>query len=327
MLRFKYFLSESRGTIKGSGSELDRHKKTYIDPFIGSKQPTHTVAKEHEGIAAGSQVKLHGTEMVKNKLHAIVSQAGSSKKTSIPVTKLHKPGEEPENKGTKFESEFFNRMASHGLTPKNAKAAGSTAGTDVPIVNKKTNKINKGKVQSSESVFHGEVKADVSAAMGQLTIRHDSAKGGWHIPEEARAKRPGYAKQIEQAGIIDHMNKHHDPEKHGVVTTASGRAQNVVMKHPNMEPANAYLKDHHAHFVHVGDGFGTYRVGARDATGHGLPALSGTGKWTVRQKQGGNPKSRTVMFQPDGKKGLKKSHVNLENDDHLQEFKKSIGHA
>ena len=193
-------------------------------------------------------------------------------------------------------------------------------------MNKKTNKVHKGKAQSGESVFRGEVKADVSAAMGQLTIRHDPAKGGWHIPEEARAKRPEYAKQIEQAGILEHMNKHHDPDK-GVVTTASGRAQNVVMKHPNMEPANAYLKDHHADFVHVGDGFGTYRVGKRDATGHGLPPLSGTGKWTVRQKQGGNPKSRTVMFQPDGKKGLQKSHVNLENDEHLESFKKTIGHA
>lgn len=330
MLKFKQFISEeffseNRGFIKASGQEVQRHKEKYIDPHIGSKEPTHTIGKAHGDIAAGSQVKIHGTETVGKNLHAIVSTKGSSKKVSVPVNKIHKPGETPENKGAKYETDFFNRMKSHGLVPKGTSAAGSTAGTDVSVINKRKNATHKGKVQSSESVFHGEVKEGVTAAMGQLTIHHSTEKG-WHITDKARANRPEYARHVEKAGILEHMNKHYNPDKHVIPTTASGRAKSVVIKHNNLEPANAYLKDHHAHFVQVG-GHGTYRVGEKDHTGHGLPPLTGKGKWTVREKQAGNKKARTVMFQPDGKKNLTPSSVDLDKDDHLHAFKKTLGHV
>ena len=79
-------------------------------------------------------------------------------------------------------------------------------------------------------------------------------------------------------------------------------------------------------YLNLNSGFGTYKVGDKDETEHGLPGLSGNGKWTIREKQAGNKSSRTVMFQPDGKKGLNKSHVNLDDDTHLSEFKKTLGH-
>lgn len=322
--QFRLKLDEARGFIKSFGNEAERHKKKYLDPYVGSKEVTHEVGTSHDSLEAGSKVRIHSVYTGNdNKNYAVVS-GEDKKQITIPVSKLHKPGEEQVNLGTKYESDFVERMRKHGLVPKNFTAAGSTAGADVVVINKKKDTVHPGKVMGENSVFQGEVKQDVTAAMGQLTIRHSKEKG-WHIPEDARAKRPKYAAEIEKAGILEHMNKNL-PDPSQTETTASGRAKNIVLKHPNLSPADAYLQDHHAHFVQVGSGFGTYKVGDKDETEHGLPGLSGNGKWTIREKQAGNKSSRTVMFQPDGKKGLNKSHVNLDDDTHLSEFKKTLGH-
>jgi hypothetical protein len=120
------------------------------------------------------------------------------------------------------------------------------------------------------------------------------------------------------------MNNHiPDPEQQE--KTASGRAKTISVKHPDLEPAHDYLKDHHVKLLQVG-GYGTYSVGGKDVTGHGLPSISGKGKWSIRQKAEKQTNARTVAFQPDGKKGLDKSHVDLDNDEHLQQFKKTLGH-
>lgn len=317
-------LLEARGFIKSFGSEAERHKKKYLEPYIGSETHTHEVGTAHPELPAGTKVKIHSVYTGNdNKTHAVVSSE-NNKEITVPVSKLHKPGEEHVNLGTKYESDFVDRMRKHGLVPENFTAAGSTAGADVLVVNKKKNTTHPGKVMGENSVFQGEVKQDVTAAMGQLTIRHSKEKG-WHIPDDARSKRPKYAAEIEKAGILEHMNRE-VPEPSKSETTASGRAKNIVIEHPDLNPADAYLQDHHAHFVQVGSGFGTYKVGKKDETGHGLPGLQGKGKWTIREKQVGNKSARTVMFQPNGKKGLKKSHVNLDDDRDLTEFKKTLGH-
>lgn len=325
---FKYFrenLQEARGFIKSFGSEAERHKQKYLDPYVGSEEPTHEVGTSHSSLPVGSKVKIHSVYTDKDKKNYAVVSGENKEKIDIPVSKLLKPGEEKVNLGTKYESDFVERMRKHGLVPKNFTAAGSTAGADVVVINKKKNTTHPGKVMGENSVFQGEVKQDVTAAMGQLTIKHNKDKG-WHIPDDARAKRPKYAAEIEKAGILDHMNKAlPDPSK--TETTASGRAKNIVLKHPDLGPADAYLQDHHAHFVQVGSGFGTYKVGEKDHTEHGLPSLKGNGKWTIREKQVGNKSSRTVMFQPDGKKGLEKSHINLDVDEHLDSFKRTLGHS
>ena len=314
------YLMEGRGTLTASGSSGEDHKKRYIDPHVGSDKFSHVLAKEHDGVPAGSSIKIHKVENIKGKYH-VHAEDETGNHHVIPVSKLHKPGDEPKNKGHAYESTFVDRLKHHGVMPQHLSGAGSTGGTDFSVENKKKGVFHAGTV--SGHLLNGETKNGVTAAMGQLTIHHTPAKG-WHIKDELRKKRPQYAEHIEKSGIIAHMNEHHpDPEKEA--TTASGRTKTTEIKHPNLEPAHAYLKDHHVHVLQVG-GHGTYRVGDKDETGHGLPAISGKGKWRIREKQKGNKSARTVAFHPDGVKGLDKSHIDLDKDEDLGKFKKTLGH-
>jgi hypothetical protein len=316
-------------TISATGSQAPGHHEKYIKPYLPGNEKhaegTHTLASDAGNIESGSQVTIHGHSMVNGKSHVTISKPNDSKnKTTVPVSRLEKPGTKVENEGHKFETNLFKHLQSHNIVPREATPAGSTGGTDFPIVNRTKKTTHKGRASSEQSVFHGEAKLDTSAAFGQLTVHHDAEKG-WHVPEKSRALRPKFAKHIEQSGILEHLNKHSNPSLGNVETTASGRAKNVVLKHPDLKPANAYLEDHGVHVLHVGGGYGTYHVGGKDVTGHGFPALSGEGKWTAREKQKGNTRARTIMFQPNGAKGLKKSNINLENDDHAKAFKKTLG--
>lgn len=318
--------ASGRGVMTASGRDSEYQEKKYIDPHIGSQEYTHELAKPHKDVPAGAKLRIVGKERIEGKLHVHTINDATREEHTIPVSKIHKPGEAPKNKGLDYETKTFERFQKAGITPLDAKSAGSTGGTDVTIVNRNKKTTHKGRIKSAEDLVHGEVKEGVSAAMGQLTIHHDSAKGGWHVGEKARSLRPKYAKAIEDAGIIKMMNEKYDPDKHKIETTASGRAKSISVKHPDLKPAQAYLKDHHVDVLHVGSGYGTYRVGSKDETGHGLPAISGKGEWTVREKQAGNKKARTVMFKPDGVKGLTRSHVDLDKDEHLEDFAKTLGH-
>lgn len=327
MKGFKSFLNErfisGRGVIAASGKDMEYDKQKYVDPFLGSKEHSHVLATDHGEMKAGTKLKLHKTEMINGKLHVHASDEQGNKQI-IPTTKIHKPGDAPENKGTSYEKKTFEWFQKNGLTPKEAKPAGSSGGTDVPIINKKKKIVHGGKITSGEDIINGEVKNGHTAAFGQLTIQYHPKKG-WHIPDDARKKRPKYAAAIESAGLLRHMNKYQRPDKGQVETTASGRAKSLNFKHPDLKPAESYLQDHHVHVLHVGNGFGTYHVGDKDITGHGLPSISGTGQWTIRDKHR-NANTRTIMFQPDGKKGLNKSDVNLDHPEHIKSFAKALGH-
>lgn len=347
MLSFKGFLIEGKLNAKAGNpdnfdihgskyeTEGDRHAQKYIGKYLpgkpGHAEGTHTTSADiSPEIKKGDSVTIHGHEIVNGKHHAIVSAPNSSNKVSTPIGKLNKPtgATKEENEGHKFEKDTFNRFKSHGLVPEGFNPAGSTAGTDVPIINKRKNTHHQGRIVSEDkALLSGEVKKDTTAAFGQITVRHDPEKGGWHIPDSARAKRPSYAAAVEKAGLIKHLNKT-VPNPAEATTTASGRAKTERIGHPDLAPAESYLKDHHVDVLHVGGGHGTYSVGEHDVTGHGLPRLKGTGLWSIRQKQTGAKagSSRTIMFQPHGKKGLPNSHVNLDNDDHMESFKKSLGH-
>jgi hypothetical protein len=321
---FKHWIIlEGRGKITGSGAIGAEHQKKYIDPHVGSDKFSHNLAAEHDDLPKGSAIKIHKVEHIKGKIH-VHAEDETGNHHVIPASKLHKPGEAPPNKGHDYETKFVDRMKHHGLMPKDMSGAGSTGGTDFAVEHKKKNSkshFHAGTV--SGHLLNGETKNGVTAAMGQLTIHHSKEKG-WHIKDSQRAKRPEYAKHIEKAGILDHMNKHHpDPEKEK--TTASGRAKTTELPHSNLHPAEGYLKDHHVHVLQVG-GHGTYRVGEKDETGHGLPRISGQGKWRIREKQKGNKSARTVAFHPAGVKGLNKSHVDLDKDEHIHAFKKTLGH-
>jgi len=322
MKSFLSFITEV--AIMASGANANRHAEKYISPYLpgGSK---HSEQGTHTLVGSNDSVVLHSHHVENGKHSVVISKVGSSDKTKVLVSKLNKPGTKVINKGHQYEEQTFNRLKQHGLVPEGHTPAGSTSGTDVPILNKKKKDIHQGSIIGT--VHAGEVKLGTSAAFGQLTIHHDPKKGGWHIPDKARENRPKYAKEIEEAGIIEHLNKHHNPSTKGQVrTTKSGKAENVVVSHSNLSPAESYLKDHGVQVLQVGEGHGTYRVGSKDVTGHGLPRMTGKGKWTVRQKTA-NPSHRTVMFQPSGKAGLNPSHVNLDSDEHLNAFKKTLGHS
>lgn len=320
---FKSFLDYiEEKTLSASGRDTEYHTNRYIAPYIGKKN-THTLSGQIDGLSSDSPVTVHGYEDIKGKRHAIVSQNDGERKKII-FSKLNKPNTKVKNAGHKYEQDFANRLKTRGIMPSHIQTAGSTAGTDFVAENRRKRVMHPGIVTDESYLHGGETKQNTNAAFGQLTINHDP-KRGWHIPDKARSLRPGYADEIEKAGIIDHMNKNY-PDPYNVPTTASGKAKNVEFDHPNLDPAEAYLNDHHVEFLQVGGGKGTYRVGDVDKTGHGLPRISGRGKWTVREKQRGNKTSRTIQFRPNGSKGLNASHVNLDTDPHLEEFADTLGH-
>lgn len=319
MLSFKSFLTEGRGKLTASGAIGQEHLKKYIEPHIGSEEFTHTLCTEHEDLPAGSKIKIKKVMNVGGKIH-VDARDHLGLQQIIPISKLYKPGDAPPNKGHSYETNFVDRLKKHGVMPSHLSGAGSTAGTDFAVENRKKGTFHPGTVNGN--LLNGETKDGVTAAMGQLTVHHTKEKG-WHIGDAARAKRPKYAEQIEKSGILQHLNKQvKDPNK--VETTASGRAKTIEIKHPNLDPGHAYLQDHHVHVLQVG-GYGTYSVGKKDETGHGLPNISGKGVWRIREKQKGNKSARTIAFHPDGKSGLNKSHVDLDDDQHLNNFKKSLG--
>ena len=80
--------------------------------------------------------------------------------------------------------------------PAHLSGAGSTAGTDFAVENRKKGTFHHGTVDGN--LLNGETKDGVTAAMGQLTIHHTTEKG-WHVGDAARAKRPKYAKEIERS--------------------------------------------------------------------------------------------------------------------------------
>jgi hypothetical protein len=327
MKTFTQILSEA--TIKFRGLEGDRHAEKYIKPYLpggeSHQENSHTLASKVGQHAKGTRVTLVGHKVINGEHHVEVRPEGSKETVTVRASRLNKPAGSTtaENRGHKYESDFFNRAKSHGLVPEGYKPAGSTAGTDFPIINRKKKKNHGGRVTSAERVLSGEAKGGVNAAFGQGTIHFHPNKGGWHIPDRLRRERPEYAAAIEKSGVLEHMNKH-VPNPDQQETTKSGRAKTISIKHPDLEPAKAYLRDHGVNVLQVGNNYGTYRVG-KDETGHGLPEISGKGKWVVREKQLGNKRSRTVAFHPDGVNGLDKSHVNLDKDDHMEEFKKSVG--
>lgn len=322
MLSFSQYIQEA---TLSAGVEAERHAKKYLDPIIGDHNAV-TVKKEHGSIPAGAKVTVHGYgQDDKGKWHAHVSHDG--KKEHVPFGKIEKPhSKEVSNKGFDYENNFVERLKKRGVMPSHVSAAGSTGGTDFVAHDKKKESHHLGKVTSStgHSLHLGETKLGHTAAFGQLTIHHTDEKG-WHISDRARSLRPRYAEEIEKAGILEHMNKHVGHPS-TVERTASGRAKNVMKDHPNLKPAEAYLQDHHVDILQVGQGKGTYSVG-EDKTGHGLPRISGQGQWRVREKaRSKHGNTRTVQFMPKGAKGLKPSHVNLDKDEHLEAFAKTLGH-
>lgn len=307
MISFKTFLGEAKLTASGARGQYDADK--YITPYKNNSD-SHRLSGPVDGLDHTKPVSVHGYEVKDGKYHATVSQNGV--KRSVPFSKLHKPIE-TKNAGFDVENRLVAHLKKHNLMPKEASAAGSGAGNDFILHNRKTNVMHPGK-EALADVLKGEVKKDKSGAFGQLTIHH-TPEAGWHIKDRNRANRPEYAKRV-QKHVISYLNKHH---RDGNVPG------DVNIPHPDLEPANAYLRDHHVDVLHIGS-HGTYSIG-KDKTGIGLPEFKGKGgNFRVRKKnQFAKENSLTVQFQMSSVKSLEKSPVNLENEDHLPKIKKALG--
>jgi hypothetical protein len=333
MKTFFTFIEEQAAPIKSRGISAERHTKQYITPYLpgGAKhaEGTHTIASDHGEFKSGDKVTIHGHEVVDGVHHAVVSKVGSNTKTKIPTNKLIKPTTR-KNKGLAQEASLVTHLNSHGLM--HGEGAGSTAGNDFHLVDKRGKKHSKisgseGINTSSESGIHGEHKSDIkTTAFGQITLSRHPKTGKWQIDDKARAKRPEYAAHVEKATItvngkkkkiLDHLN---ETEPHGT-TNKSGFHSDETK---DLEPAHSYMRDHHVDVVHI-DSHGTFNAGHSSTTDRhktGLPNMEGNGRFRVRQKTD-NPNKRTVQFEI---RKLNKSNVNIGTSEGASEMKKRLGH-
>lgn len=336
MLSFKEFRSklfESRliseaKPIVSSGPKAERHLRQYVTPYLPggamhSKEGTHELRVDLPGAPAGTKVPLMKHKVVDGVNHVAVKAAG--KQHIIPVSKLSKPvGNKIErNKGNLFERQFTEHLKKHGLMV--GEGAGSTAGHDFHLINKKKETTHPGKLaeesdveESAAPTLAGETKRSLHAIWGQTGAHFDPTKG-WHVSPNSAEKRPSVAKHIEKEGVLKFMTKHFPK---GI---KPGQKVQLRTADTGIDHVHAYLKDHGVDVLHVGGGkHGTYRGGLSehtDRTGAGLPLPKGRGHYEVRNKEGG--KNLTIEFRVSH---LDPSDTDLEKEEHVKRIKKALGH-
>jgi hypothetical protein len=335
MLSFRFFLSEAKLNASGKKAQYDTDK--YIRPFLKGREKhtplSHEVNADVGHIKKGERVTLHTHHIDENGVHhVVVSKAGSNKKIAIPTSKIVKQSS-ARNVGLQQESVLVDHLNKHGLM--SGTGAGSGAGNDFHLLDKRTRQTKRiqGSEASAERALSGEHKANLTAAVGQLTLTRHPKTGEWHISDAARARRPEYARHVENATItneegkkvklLDHLNKTQPPG----YTAPAGRttAEDIHSDEQDLGPAHAYMRDHDVDLVHF-DSHGTYRAGRSERTDRqklGLPVLKGTGRFRVRQKQVTNPNSRTVQFSI---RRLEKSHTHIGTDEGATKIKEILGH-
>lgn len=327
MLSYNDYLTEEQKSrpLTAGGKAGDYHFDKYIKPHIASgKQTNLKLVNDHPHGKAGDSVYIHAHKQDDKGAHHVTVSTDNKSHFHVKQSELRKPSK-PSNKGHEFESKFVHRLKSAGIMPKTHSGAGSSAGSDATFLNKKVSHKEHGK-GGKRRIFRGETKGK-NAAWGQLTIHHSDEKG-WHIKDENRKRRPRYAEHVEKAGVLDYMNKTEPNPKS--VPEGQRTVKSHVIHHPNMEPANAYLRDHHVHVVHTEKG--TYTPHHKDPTGYGFPRLRGEGMFKIRQKtqhhKPGEPiRSRTVQFAPRNSKSPVASPHDLNKDEHLHKFAAHLGHS
>ena len=319
---FKDFILEGLnvGRMKSSGVEAARHTKKYVKPYIG-KKGTHTVASDAGHVSSGDTVSIHSHKIIGGVHHVEVSKAGSSKRSTIPTSKLHKPKVQS-NKGFDREDSLVTSLNKSGLMK--GKGAGASGGTDFHLIDKRPPKPER-KIPGTQGIISGETKSHINNSdFGQITLSRHPETNKWHLSDKNRAKHPEYAAEMDKArvkgpdgkhrSIVDHLNKHEPPgtsNKGGIKSTET-----------NLDPAHAYLKGHGAGVVHLAS-HGTFSAKkGSDPHNTGLPKMKGTGSFRVRQKTHDSNK-RMVHFRI---KSLNKSPVHLGTPEGVEHIKKKLGH-
>lgn len=335
MLSFSTFISEAK--LSSSGKRAQYHTDKYITPFLegkpGHKPYSHEIDSDVGPFKAGDKVTMHSHRMIGDVHHVVVSKKGSTKKIAIPTNKIKKQSTR-RNLGLKQEGDLVKHLNSHGLM--SGGGAGSTAGNDFSLIDKrgKTERRISGSegVTTSESAVTGEHKSNLSAAFGQITLTRHPTTGHWHISDKARAKRPEYARTVENSHVtvegkkvklLDYLNRSQPPSYRKPSHRAT--AEEIFSDDHDLAPAHAYMSDHHVDVVHL-DSHGTYRAGQSENVDRhrlGLPKMDGIGRFRIRQKDRANDNARTVQFMI---RRLTKSHTHIGTDEGANSIKKVLGH-
>lgn len=119
MLSFKQFLYEAlhygAQTLKGSGSEGERHAEKYVTPHIGNSDATH-VTKGHGTFAPGTELHVHGYHADdKGRIHIHVSDTAGNK-GHIPASKIYKPKEDFGYNDEHATKHVWNRAVGKGIS-------------------------------------------------------------------------------------------------------------------------------------------------------------------------------------------------------------------
>lgn len=317
-------LTEEKAIVS-SGPKGERHLSKYIQPYLPgqpmhNKIGTHSLRVDLPGAPAGTKVPLLRHRAIQGVHHVVVKAAG--KEHILPVSKLSKPvqGKNEANRGNVYEKKFTEHLRKHGLMK--GGGAGSTAGHDFHLINKKKDTVHHGQLAGQDHgqlTIAGETKKSLHALFGQTGV-HWNKEQGWHVPEHLQSKKPHVAAQIKKEGVLNLLNKHHP---NGI---EAGQKVQLKSEKTGLDHIHAYTADHGVDVLHVGGGkHGTYRVGLsqkHDRTGIGLPLPHGHGHYEIRNKEGG--KNLTVEFRADH---VDPSHTDLEKEEHIQRVKKALGHT
>lgn len=284
-------------------TDLDEYIKTNIAPFLMSPIPTHKMIRAEGGLK--SKEEIHLLYLTRN-LCAVCSY---DKLAFVPLDSfciIRASKKTKNNRGFSYEAEFLQYLKNAGVTPNGHAYAGSSPWSDFTI-------------EANGIEYYGETKSSATRSdFGQLTVVF--YRDRWVMPESGLKRRPGFARQIVKAGILEHMNKYHIPDKN-VVLSHTGKPLQIKLPHNNLLPARSYLQDNGIDLLHV-HGHGTYVVGDK-LKFLGLSVISGKGQWIIREKTADKFR-RTISFGIPTTSDLKHSEVDIENPFHMAVFKEKL---